>query len=220
MNASPLPPLVTRSQVGAGWRVATLPQQKPPVTRFAAELVGGRNALRIDAHASYGNLVFDAPPKVSPPQLSWAWRMQQANPGADLSNKATDDTAAKVCLSFDLPLAQVPFVERQLVRMARTRSGENLPTATLCWVWGAKLPHGQLLDNPYTRRLRYIVLRNESDALHTWFEETRDVAADFKRAFGHESPLTPPLVAVVVGGDADNTGAQSVAYVAGLRWAP
>ncbi len=215
-----LPALVQGGQIGAGWRVAALPQQKKPVTRFSAETVGDRPALRVEANASYGNLVFEPASGAIPNRLSWAWRVHQPVQGSDVSTKLGDDLAAKVCLSFDLPLAKVPFVERQLLRLARSRSGENLPAATLCWVWGGSASSGQLLDSPYTRRLRYIVLHAQDEALGTWFEESRDVLADFRRAFGDEVPSPPPLLAVIVGGDADNTGGHSVAHVTSLRWQP
>lgn len=219
-----LPAVVQGGKIGAGWRVVTLPQQKPPITRYSAETVAGRPALRIEAKASYGNLVFEPSSGAVPSRLSWAWRVQQPNPGSDVSTKAGDDLAAKVCVSFDLPLARVPFIERQLLRLARSRSGENLPAATLCWLWGGSAVAGQLLDNAYTRRVRYIVLRPQDEVLDTWFEESRDVAADFKRAFGDEAPSSssppPPLLALIVAGDADNTGNTSVAHVAALRWLP
>jgi hypothetical protein len=141
-----------------------------------------------------------------------------------LRGKPGDDVAAKVCLSFDLPLAQVPFGERTLLRLARSRTGQNLPAATLCWVWGGPEAAGSFVDNAFSRRVRYVVLRTAADANATWFEETRDIAADFRRAFGDEWPATatglPPLSAVLVGADADNTGASSVAHIAELRFAP
>ncbi|MBK8864674.1 MAG: DUF3047 domain-containing protein [Betaproteobacteria bacterium] len=146
--------------------------------------------------------------------------MQQPNAAADLRSKSGDDTAVKVCLSFDLPMSAVPFVERQLLRLARSRTGENLPAATLCWVWAGTEAHGARLDNAYSRRVRTIVLRNGSDAPGRWHSESRDVAADFLRAFGDESATVPPLTAVIVAGDADNTGARSVAHVADLAFAP
>ena len=216
-----LPPLVDeRGGLGAGWRVVTLPAQKPPITRYTAERVDGRDALRVEAAASYGNLVYVLPGVPAPRTLRWAWRMQQPNAAADLRVKTGDDVAVKVCLSFDLPLSAVPFVERQLLRLARSRSGEELPAATLCWVWAAAEERGALLDNAYSQRVRTIVLRNGSDAPGRWHVESRDVAADFLRAFGDEARSVPPLVAVIVAGDADNTGARSLAHVADLEFAP
>ena len=218
--AGPAPLVQADGSFGAGWRVVTLPAQKPPPTRYSAERIDERLALRIEAQGSYGNLVYELPAVAAPHELRWSWRMQQPNPALDLRSKAGDDTPAKVCLSFELPLARVPFIERQLLRLARARSGEPLPAATLCWVWGANEAAGALLDNPYTRRVRYIVLRTAADAPGRWFDEARDVAADFRRAFGDESAETPPLSAVIVSGDADNTGGWSVAQVANLRFEP
>lgn len=220
--AQGLPPLLDEAGgIDARWRLATLPGQKPPVTRFTAERVDGRAALRIEARASYGNLVHDVtPPGAAPRRLAWSWRVQQANSGADLRTKAGDDSAVKLCLSFDLPLDKVPFVERQLLKLARARSGQHLPAATLCWAWGHAEDTGSVVDNPYSRRVRTLVLRSAADGVERWADESRDVAADFRRAFGDESDTVPPLLAVGVAGDADNTGAYSVAHVAGLSFSP
>ena len=219
-----LPPLVVGSSLGAGWQVANLPEQKPPATRYGAEVVQGRSALRLEAQASYGNLLYGWPGGPVPARLQWAWRVAQPNPGTDLRGKPGDDVAAKVCLSFDLPLAQVPFGERTLLRLARSRTGQNLPAATLCWVWGGPEAAGSFIDNAFSRRVRYVVLRTAAEAGGAWFEESRDIAADFRRAFGDEWPASQPglpaLAAVLVGADADNTGGQSVAHIADLRWAP
>lgn len=219
-----LPPLVLGGSLGAGWHVANLPEQKQPVTRYSAETAAGRSALRLEAQASYGNLLYAWPGGPVPARLQWAWRVPQPNPGTDVRSKPGDDVAAKVCLSFDLPLAQVPFGERTLLRLARARTGQNLPAATLCWVWGGAEPAGSFIDNAFSRRVRYVVLRTAADVTGTWFEENRDVAADFRRAFGDEWPASqaalPPLAAVLVGADADNTGGASLAHLADLRLVP
>ncbi len=217
-------PLLAAEQIGAGWRVAAFPQQKAPVTRYSVETVAERGservALRIEAKASYGNLVHEMNGATAPRTLQWAWRVQQGNPAINLASKSGDDTPAKVCLSFDLALSRVPFVERQLLRMARSRSGENLPAATLCWVWAGTEAVGDVLPNAYTKRVRYVVLRNAADGPGQWHQESRDVAADWKRAFGEESQAMPPVSAVIVAGDADNTGGHSIAHVTALRWLP
>ncbi|MDO9074881.1 MAG: DUF3047 domain-containing protein [Rubrivivax sp.] len=215
-----LPPLVSGASLGAGWRVAGLPAQTLPVTRFTPEAVDGRTALRIEAAASYGNLLHEPPPGVLPRFLQWSWRLALPNPATDLRQKAGDDVAAKVCLSFKLPLARVPFGERLRLQLARVRTGEPLPAATLCWVWGGAEAVGTVVDNAYTRRVRYVVLRNAGDGVDTWFAESRDIAADFARAFGDEATTLPPLVAVGVGADADNTGGRSLAHLAALRFSP
>ena len=215
-----LPPLVVGGALGNGWRVANLPAQKPPTTRFMAEAAGGRAALRLDAMGSYGNLMHTPAAGPLPRRLQWSWHVSVPNPATDLRHKAGDDVAAKVCLSFDLPSSRVPFGERLLLQMARARTGEALPAATLCWVWGGDEAIGSVVDNAFSRRVRYVVLRNAGGAGKGWVDESREIAADFERAFGDEANTPPPLVAVLVGADADNTGSRSVAHLAGLRFAP
>ena len=214
-------------RTGAGWRLAALPQQDIPATRYTPErtpdaaAAGGEvPALRIEADRSYGNWVHELAQAPLPARLRWRWRVQQANPGVDLAKKAGDDSPAKVCLSFDWPLDRVPFLERQLLRLARSQTGQDLPAATLCWVWGGAEAVGTALDNPYSRRVRVIVLRNAAQAGSTWYDEDRDVAADLRSSFGDElggAPL-PAVTALIVAGDADNSGQRSLAHVAGLRW--
>ena len=215
-----LPPLTEGDQVVAAWRPLGLPNQTKPTTRFSAERVAGRAALRLDADRSYGNLVFDLAPGPLPQRLRWSWRLQVPNPAADLRQRGGDDAAAKVCVAFDLPLDSLPFTDRQVLRLARANSSVTLPAATVCYVWAGNETRGALIANAFTRRVRYIVLRNAQDGPGNWQDESRDLGADFLRAFGDESPQVPPLLAVLVGADADNTGLHSVAHIAYLRFEP
>jgi Protein of unknown function (DUF3047) len=143
--------------------------------------------------------------------------VDEPNRLADLQRRQGDDAAVKVCAAFDLPDGAVPFVERQLLRLARLRTGEHLPAATVCYVWDDRLPGGTLLDNAYTRRVRLIVLRGLGTPLHTWAAERRDLHADFLRLFGDEASEVPPLQALVLSADADNTAGHSLAHVADLN---
>lgn len=202
------------------WHVAGLPHQKKPLTRFSIVDIDGRQALRVEADGSYGNLVHPLRLLRPAARLSWQWRVDDLNEAADLRSKPGDDTALKVCVFFDLPIEQVPFVERQLLRLARTQSEEPLPAATVCYVWDVRLPPGTELDNAYSRRVRFIVLRSGPAAAHEWQQERRDVASDFRRLFGDESAEVPAIVGVGIGADADNTRGRSLGHVAGLVLQP
>ncbi len=202
----PLPP----------WHVAGLPNQAKPVTRYTVVTLGGERVLRIEADSSYGNLVHPLPDVGGLHRLAWRWRIDQPNPLIDLRQKSGDDSAAKVCALFDMPLGAVPFVERQLLRIARNASAEPLPAASVCYVWDPKLAAGTALDNAFSRRVRYIVLRGPDSPQASWQREQRDLAADFKRLFGEESAVVPPLQGIAVSADADNTHGHSVAHVADL----
>jgi hypothetical protein len=199
---------------GAGWVSANLPKQAMAATTFTPVLLDGEAALRVESKAGYGNLAHALQPQAAG-RLSWRWRVDQGLPAADLRRKEGDDAALKVCAAFALPMSQVPFVERQQLRLARSLSGdESLPSAVLCYVWDAKLPAGTVLRNAYTGRLRWWVLGGPP--LGQWQAQSRDLATDFLRAFADEAGSPVPLIAVLVGADSDNTAGHSVAHLQGL----
>lgn len=208
------------SEPAPPWRVVGLPRQAEPVTGFSIVALEGRRALRVAAQASYGNLVHPLRLAASPVHLAWDWRVDRSNTAADLRRRDGDDSALKVCTLWDMPLRHVPFFERQLLRLARSRTNEPLPSATVCYVWDSKLPRDTELVSPYTGRLRYLVLRGAGDPLQRWAHERRDIAADFTRLFGAETNELPPLVGVAVGADADNTRMHSLGHLADLRFEP
>jgi len=210
------------SKLPAPWRSVGLPGSSKPLTRFDLVPVDGRTVLRVLADHSYANLVHDLPDVVVPrgTQLRWRWRLEQALPDADLRHRETDDTALKVCLLFNAPAEHLGPLEQGLLGMARALSGENLPAATLCYVWDNTLPVGTVLNNAFTARIRMIVADSGSKALGHWVNHQQDVAADFGRAFGREFPTLPPLEGVAVGADADNTGGHSVGFVGDVTLSP
>jgi hypothetical protein len=122
----------------------------------------------------------------------------------------------KVCVMFDHALEALPFAERQQLRLARLLSGEELPGATLCYVWDPMMPAGSVLPNAYTQRLRWFVLQGRGSPLGEWRSEQRDLRADFLHAFGDEARELPRITAVLVGADADNRGGRGLAHVAAL----
>lgn len=227
--AQPLPPLLQpEGTLNPAWRFVGFPKKHAdlPATRFAVARVDGEAALQVVTASSYGTLVHDlngAPPA----RLQWRWRLDQPLTGGklppDLRSKAGDDAALKVCAMFRHPLQRVPFVERTVLRIARSVSGEELPAATVCYVWDSAAPAGLQGANPYTRRVRYISLRGSEAPTGQWVAENRDLAQDFATLFADELPAgaAMPLVsAVLIGADSDNTASRSNGWVADLRWAP
>ena len=200
----------------APWHVIGLPQQTKPLSKFSVVALDGQRVLKVEAQSSYGNLVHPVLENPGAHRLSWRWRMDEPITGADLRQRDGDDSPIKVCALFDLATSAVPFVERQVLRIARLRTGETLPAASVCYVWDSRLAPGTVLDNAFTRRVRMVVLRGPESPLHTWVNEQRDVWADFKLLFGDEADQVPPLVGVAIAADADNTKSHSLAHVASI----
>ena len=209
-------------QPPASWRVVGVPGGKIPLTTYAIADMDGRKVLRVEATKSYGNLVHDLPAVQleAGVRLRWRWRLDEPLRNANLHRKEGDDSPLKVCVLFDMSLDKLGLIERNLLRMARGISGEKLPSATLCYVWDSALATGTLLPNAYTARVRLIVVNSGEQNLGQWLSHERNLAADFKRAFGDESDSLPPLQAVLVGADADNTGGHSLGWVGDVTLSP
>lgn len=221
-SPTPLPPLVVAGQgpPHPGWLVSGLPAKyKVPTTRFEASPMGPDTVLKVQSERSYGTLVH-AWRGTAPSALAWRWRVDQPVQQADIATRAGDDSPLKVCVMFDQPLADVPFLQRQALRLAQANSGTPLPPATLCYLWDHRYPAGTRLHNPYTARVRYLVVQGAESRLGTWQSVRRQPGPDFLAAFGDESAAVPPVLAVAVGADSDNTGSASLAYLADLHWAP
>ena len=125
-GAPALPPLLLgEGALNPAWRFVGFPKKHAdlPATRFEAGRVDGQAALKVVTASSYGTLVHDQK-DVPPARLQWRWRLDQPLTGGkappDLTTKAGDDAALKVCVMFDHPLERVPFVERTVLRFKAT----------------------------------------------------------------------------------------------------
>jgi hypothetical protein len=171
---------------------------------------GGETVLRASADASTAGIIRDL--RVDPaalPMLAWRWKATRLPEKGDLRTKAGDDFAARLYVTFDQPLAALPFGARFGVTVARVIYGKDVPSAALCYVWATRSPVGTVAPNAYTDRVQMIVVESGPSQLGTWRSYERDVAADYRRAFGAE----PPAVSgVVVSTDTDNTGERAETY--------
>lgn len=170
----------------------------------------GTTVLRARAEASTAGIIREV--RVDPaarPLLSWRWKATRLPEKGDLRTKQGDDYAARLYVLFDLPLAELPFGERLGVALARILYGEDVPAAALCYVWATRAPVGTIAPNAYTGRVRMVVVESGAANLGRWLAHERDVAADYRKAFG----AAPPLVkGVVVSTDTDNTGETAETY--------
>src|SRR5262249_31339475 len=155
-----------------------------PFTQFAVEDHDGKRALRVESDHAYGNLEHPLKGLADAKHLSWQWQMVQPLRGADIRDRAHEDVALRVCASFDLSNDHIPFGERVRLYAARAASNEPVPGATVCYVWDNHLAPDTVAESPYTRRIRYIVLRGPESAPNQWRSEQRDIAADFLRLYG------------------------------------
>ena len=192
------------------WTLNILPNV-PHATRF--DLVSDENqntVLRAVSEAAAATLShkLHADTAVSP-WLAWRWKVSRILDSADLEQQEGDDYAARIYVLFDYPVEKLPFADRVKISLGRSLYGQELPAAALCYVWDNRHPTGLDAWSAYTDRVRMIVLESGPQHAGKWRSEQRDVAADFRAAFGEEAP---PIVGIALAADTDNTGENVTAW--------
>ena len=184
------------------FRMVAYPNIKP--NKFALVFDEGKTVLRVESNNSAGSMA--VPVSLLGAQasttLQWRWKVDRLLDKADMDEKLADDHSARLYVFFDVPLESLPFADRTKIKLARSISGIDVPTAALCYVWDNKHRVGYTAWSPFTRQLRKVVLQSGPGAVGQWRLEARDVAADFKEAFGFEAPA---ITGISVGNDTDNT---------------
>jgi hypothetical protein len=90
--------------------------------------------------------------------------------------------------------------------MANLISGQEMPYATLMYIWSGKSPVDTIISNAHTSRIKMIVVDSGWDNLSTWHKHQRDLAADYKRAYG-EAP--GEVIGIALLTDTDNTKSET-----------
>jgi hypothetical protein len=101
--------------------------------------------------------------------------------------------------------------------LSRALLGEDMPYATLTYIWCNTRPVGTVLVSPRTDRVRKIVVESGETHVGQWRDYQRDIAQDFRQAFGEEPG---PLIGVALMTDADNTGEKINAWYGALSLSP
>lgn len=184
--------------------------EKARPTEFALVADEGRTVLRARARASASGLARTR--RVNPadhPILAWRWKATNLVARGGLASKEADDFALRLYVTFDLDPDLLSLGERMKLSLARAFWGANLPLAALCYVWDVRAPAGTIVPNAYTDRVRMVVADSGTATLGRWVRHERNVAEDFRLAFGLPAPA---VTSVIVSADTDNTGESTEAY--------
>jgi hypothetical protein len=196
-----------------GWELVRLRNLRAPQVQLVED--AGTTVLRVDSSDAAGSVAFRvaADPQRTP-VLSWRWKVDRVVEGADLRRKEGDDFAARVYVAFDVPASSLTLAERARMALARLLYGAEIPTAAICYVWDNRYPVGTTAWNAYTSHVRMVVLRSGPSEAGRWVSEARDVAVDFREAFGEPAPS---ISGVAVSADTDQTHERVTAWFGDLR---
>lgn len=154
------------------------------------------------------------PPWGQPARLHFSWWVERLVDGADLSDSEASDAPAQVLVAFEGDRNLLSARNALMSELTLLLTGEELPYASLVYVWTNEQPVGTVIRDPRTDRIRYLVVEQGPERLRQWVHHARDVHADFRRAF-NENP--GPIVGLAVMTDTDNTR-QSTRAVFGPVW--
>jgi hypothetical protein len=190
------------------WQHLTFPGKT--ANQFAYLQVDGRRAMGVRSSSAVSMLRKTV--NIEPAQLvglRFSWKVPSLIEGADLGQREKGDSPVRLVLAFDGDRSRMSQRDHMLSELARTLTGEEMPYATLMYVWSNHHVPGMVLKSSRTGRIRKLVLESGPDRLNRWLDYERDIRADFVAAFGEEPGR---LMAVGIMTDTDNTRSKAHAW--------
>ena len=143
------------------------------------------------------------------PVIEWRWKVENILKKGDVTRRDGDDYPARVYVTFKYDGSKVGFFERAKYEAIRLARGEYPPMGAITYIWESKSPVGTMVPNPYTDRVKMIVLESGTDKVGRWVNESRNLVEDYRKAFGEDPPR---ISGVALMTDTDNTGESAVAW--------
>jgi hypothetical protein len=201
----------------ANWALKTVPHVSR-ATQFDLIDDGGKTVLRAVSLGASASLVHKthADPTATP-WLAWRWKISRTLETSDLGSQEGDDFSARIYVLFDFPLEKLAVADQMKISMGQLLYDENLPAAALCYVWDNRHLVGFSTWSAYSDRVRMFVVESGTEHVGQWRQEQRNLAADFKAAFGEEAP---PILGVVLAADTDNTGENVTSWFGDVTLRP
>lgn len=184
------------------WQLIQLERKVAP-TRYRVTRWDG--VLGVEAVAAGSMTLLARPVEIDlerTPVLCWRWRVDAPLLKADMATKAGDDYAARVYVSFALPPAEIGWILRGKLALARSIYGDAVPDAALNYVWDNRYPVGTRKPNAYTDRTRMIVAESGAVNAGRWVVARHDVRQDVIAEFGSQQAR---VIQLSVASDTDNT---------------
>jgi hypothetical protein len=198
------------------WQHFALPGKKPTLFSYARN--DGRDTVAVTSDSSASMLRHKL--RVEPADLGnvrFSWKVPELMARADMGLRDADDSPVRIILAFEGDRGKFSPRNAMLSELSRAVTGEELPYATLMYVWCNKREPGTVITSPRTDRIRKLVLEAGPGRLNQWLDYERDIRADYERAFG-EAPGA--LVGMALMTDSDNTHSRTRAWYGPVQLVP
>lgn len=193
----------------AGWTAVFINARKKP-TRY--DLVDDRGVVVLHALADASASLVGREVAIdigATPFAHWRWKTARLIPGADNTERDSEDAPVRVIFEFAGDRNKLPVTDQATFRLSKIATGREPAYASLMYIWSGNEPVNMRLDDPFTRRIKIIVASSGPLRLNQWQDITRNLRDDFRLAFGE---MPGKLVSVSVMTDTDNTGGSAESW--------
>ncbi len=177
--------------VPPGWRPYETPGGHPAYD-FTIVADDGRRALSLRSAGDHSTIAKEVHVDLAiTPILRWEWKVAQFPAGVDLRRKSGSDATGHVFVVWP-------------------RFPALLRSQLLGYVWDPVLPAGTFVRSAKTGTVTFVIARSGTQGTGRWAEQERNVADDYRTAFGADPP-SPGAVALSI--DTNDTRSPAAALV-------
>ncbi|WP_408352693.1 DUF3047 domain-containing protein [Paraburkholderia aromaticivorans] len=192
-----------------GWKNLPVAHGKT-MTQYTLVSDGHTTVLQADANRSASALMHEGNIDLGrTPVVTWRWKAEKPIDGADNRVGSKEDAPARLVFLFDGDKSKLSFFDRAKMDLAKRLGGEELPYATLMYIWSTTAAPGTVIANPHTDRVQMIVVSGLSGDPGQWQSLRRNIVQDYERVF-HEPPGRINGYGLLT--DTDNTGTTTRAW--------
>jgi len=218
-KTSPASPCVARSldfgQPAVGWAHQPLSKLKRDTIYSLLQADGGTVLRGVADRSASLYVAFLKPATGVPASMGWRWKTDALVPDADNRVKDREDAPLRVLVGFDGDKTTLPEEEQKRFQRAKSLTGRDGPYATLMYIWSDHVPVNTVIPSAHTSQVKMLAVASGAKGLGQWQSVHRNLAADYKRAFG---AAPGRVLGVAVMTDTDNTGAKAVGEYADIRF--
>ena len=149
------------------------------------------------------------------PILTWRWKAPRLVPGANSTSRKTEDAPVRLIIAFDGDKEKLTFSDQMTFAETRALLGLDPPYATLEYTWGDGAPKESVIENGWNKRIRLLLARSGAERLGEWVTEKRNIADDFRRAFGEEPGR---ILSIGIHCDSDATETKSEGFFGDIKF--
>jgi len=78
------------------------------------------------------------------------------------------------------------------------------------YVWDESIPEGTILESPYTKKIKQLVVQTGPSMANEWAVESRNVSEDYRKLFGETPKMKAAAIAIMT--DSEGTSGEAEAF--------